>query len=57
MYLLKDAQNKDDFNINDVYKEEDDILEFENGINGYEINYIHSTCTVEKETKDRYKEE
>ena len=56
MYLLKDAWNEDNFNIDDVYKEENEILEYNSDIDRDEIDVIHYMCAVAKEIKDIYKD-
>ena len=57
LYLTKDAWNKDDFDICDVYKEENERLDGDSEIYGYEIDDFHYTCAVPKDIKERYKYE
>ena len=56
-YLHKDARNQDDFKINDVCKEENEIFDCDSDIDRYEIDDLHYMSAVAKEIKDRYKEE
>ena len=50
-YLFKDAQKKDNFDINDVYHEENEKLNCDNDIDGDEIDDLCYMCAVVKEIK------
>ena len=49
-YLLKDQRN---FDIDDIYEEENKILDYDSDIGRDEIDDIHSTCADAKEIKKK----
>ena len=55
--FLKGAQNKDNFNTYNVYWEENDRLDCDSDIDGDEKYDLHYICAIQKEIKERYKEE
>ena len=56
-YLIKDARNKDDFEIYGVYEYKNERLDCDSDIYGDEKYDLHYICAIEKEIKERYKEE
>ena len=53
-YLLDDVRN---FDIDDVYEEENERLDCDSAIDGDKIDDLQSTCAAAKKIKERYKEE
>ena len=50
-YPRKDTRNKDNFNITDIYKEENEVLDCYSDIYRGEIDDPHYSCAVSNEIK------